>query len=157
GKTFDSQKGKKLEVLHGVNLEVEGSHFFSIIGPTGCGKSTPLYIVSGLESPTSGSVRFERSKNSTGPLTTIVWQEYALMPWRSVVDNVTYGLELQHRSSKERLEIANKYIKLVGIQGFEKHYPHQISGGMKQRVAIARALASEPEFLHMDEAFVAVD
>ncbi len=153
----DSRTHSQVVALNDIDLQVKDLEFLSILGPTGCGKSTLLYIVSGLEIPTSGTVRFLGEKKSTGPLTAVVWQEYALIPWRTVIHNVAFGLELQGLPKDERLKMAKEFTSLVGVAGFEKHYPHQLSGGMKQRVGLARAFASDPEILLMDEPFASVD
>ncbi|MCX9073217.1 MAG: ABC transporter ATP-binding protein [Candidatus Methanoperedens sp.] len=128
------------------------------MGPSGCGKSTFLEIVAGLIKPTSGSV-FIDGRQIKGPDRNrgIVFQGYALFPWRSVIGNIAYGLEEKGVPVKEREKICRKYISLVGLSGFENHYPFQLSGGMKQRVAIARALAYDPDILLMDEPFASLD
>ena len=128
------------------------------MGPSGCGKSTFLEIVAGLIKPTSGSV-FIDGRQIKGPDRNrgIVFQGYALFPWRSVIGNIAYGLEEKGVPVKEREKICRKYILLVGLSGFENHYPFQLSGGMKQRVAIARALAYDPDILLMDEPFASLD
>jgi len=128
------------------------------VGPSGCGKSTFLEIVAGLIKPTSGSV-FIDGRQIKGPDRNrgIVFQGYALFPWRSVIGNIAYGLEEKGVPVKEREKICRKYISLVGLSGFENHYPFQLSGGMKQRVAIARALAYDPDILLMDEPFASLD
>lgn len=151
-------KGQRSIALAGINLQIKDGEFFAIIGPSGCGKSTFLEIVAGLIKPTSGSIYID-DKMITGPDHNrgIVFQGYALFPWRTVMGNVAYGLEEKGVLQPERDEICIKYISLVGLLGFEKHYPHELSGGMKQRVAIARALAYDPDILLMDEPFAALD
>lgn len=128
------------------------------MGPSGCGKSTFLEIVAGLIKPTSGSV-FIDGRQIKGPDRNrgIVFQGYALFPWRTVIGNIAYGLEEKGVPVKEREKICRKYISLVGLSGFDNHYPFQLSGGMKQRVAIARALAYDPDILLMDEPFASLD
>ncbi|MCL4436796.1 MAG: ABC transporter ATP-binding protein [Thaumarchaeota archaeon] len=148
----------ELLALGGVNLCVENGEFLAILGPSGCGKSTFLDIVGGLSKPTEGSILID-GKPLKGPGLDrgIVFQQYALFPWRTALGNVEFGLESQHAAKNGRIEIAKKYLSLVGLSGFEDHYPYQLSGGMKQRVAIARALAYNPDILLMDEPFGALD
>ncbi len=147
-----------VEALGGINLEVKCGEFLAIVGPSGCGKSTFLEIASGLIKPTSGSIYID-GKEINGPAHDrgIVFQGYALFPWRTVLENIAYGLEEKGVPRKMRDEICRRYISLVGLLGFEDHYPYQLSGGMKQRVAIARALAYNPDILLMDEPFAALD
>ncbi len=147
-----------MEALGGINLDIRKGEFFAIVGPSGCGKSTFLEIVAGLMKPTSGSVYIDGKKINGPDLDRgIVFQGYALFPWRTVIGNVAYGLEEKGVPAQERKEICREYITLVGLSGFENHYPYQLSGGMKQRVAIARALAYNPDILLMDEPFAALD
>jgi NitT/TauT family transport system ATP-binding protein len=145
-------------VLTDVNLEVEQGQFVSIVGPSGCGKSTLLNIIGGLIKSTNGSILVD-SKEIHGPGKDrgMVFQGYALLPWRTVLSNVELGLEINRVSKKERVELARKFINMVGLSEYEKYYPGQLSGGMKQRVAIARALAYNPKVLLMDEPFSALD
>ncbi|HEY9247076.1 MAG TPA: ABC transporter ATP-binding protein [Candidatus Methanoperedens sp.] len=145
----------KSVALGGVNLDIREGEFFAIVGPSGCGKSTFLEIVAGLIRPTSGNIFIDGLQNAGN--CGIVFQGYALFPWRTVMGNVAYGLEEKGIARHEREEICKKYISLVGLSGFENHYPHELSGGMKQRVAIARALAYDPDILLMDEPFAALD
>lgn len=153
-------KGKRgiYTALDGINLKIRNGEFFAIVGPSGCGKSTFLEIIAGLIKPTSGSI-YIYDELITGPDHNrgIVFQGYALFPWRTVMGNVAYGLEEKGVQQPERDKICSNYISLVGLSGFEKHYPHELSGGMKQRVAIARALAYDPDILLMDEPFAALD
>lgn len=144
--------------LNEVNIDIKKGEFMALVGPSGCGKSTFLDIVSGLLSPTSGSVYID-GKAIKGPALDrgIVFQGYALFPWRTAIENVEFGLETQKLPKNEREEIAKKYLALVGLSGFENHYPYELSGGMKQRVAIARVLAYNPDILLMDEPFGALD
>jgi NitT/TauT family transport system ATP-binding protein len=155
-KFYDAQE--RLHALHEISFGVERGEFVSIVGPSGCGKSTLLKIMAGLDSPSSGEVRFQGGA-IRGPHSKIsmVFQAFGLFPWRTVLDNVAYGLEMQKMPKKERTEIANQYLDVVGLEGYEHMYPKQLSGGMKQRVGIARALAVEPEVVLMDEAFSAID
>ena len=144
--------------LQGVSLEVKKGEFVAIVGPSGCGKSTFLDMIAGLAYPSSGEI-FIDDKLITGPALDrgIVLQGYALFPWRTVRENVEFGLEIKRVPKGERKDISRTFIELVGLTGFEERYPHELSGGMKQRVAIARALAYDPEVLLMDEPFAAVD
>ncbi|WP_446899739.1 ABC transporter ATP-binding protein [Clostridium sp. LBM24168] len=141
-----------------INLDVHAGEFITIVGPSGCGKSTFLDILAGLSKPTSGELYID-GKLVNGPALDrgIVLQGYALFPWRNVRKNIEYGLELKKIPKKNRREISQKYIDLVGLNGFEDSYIHELSGGMRQRVAIARSLAYDPEVLLMDEPFAAVD
>lgn len=157
-KDFDAKDGTKVAALSGVSLSVNDGEFVSIVGPSGCGKSTLLYIVGGFIPPTSGDVLVngvpvERPGRDRG----IVFQEYALFPWRTVLENITYGLEEMGLSKTEGTARATRLVQLMGLTGFEKKYPRELSGGMKQRVAIARTLAYDPEVLLMDEPFAALD
>ncbi|NJD53310.1 MAG: ABC transporter ATP-binding protein [Candidatus Methanoperedens sp.] len=158
-KDFPNKSGRAMSVaLGGINLEISDGEFFAIVGPSGCGKSTFLEIVAGLIKPTSGSIYIDGVR-ITGPDHNrgIVFQGYALFPWRTVMGNVAYGLEEKGVQVSEIRKICMDYICLVGLSGFENHYPHELSGGMKQRVAIARALAYDPDILLMDEPFAALD
>ena len=158
-KEFPNKSGRAMSVaLGGINLEVRDGEFFAIVGPSGCGKSTFLEIVAGLIRPTSGSIYIDGVRIS-GPDHNrgIVFQGYALFPWRTVMGNVAYGLEEKGVQGSEIEKICMDHISLVGLSGFENHYPHELSGGMKQRVAIARALAYDPDILLMDEPFAALD
>ncbi len=131
----------------------------TIVGPSGCGKSTMLLAVDGLIQPSKGAVFISgRLVTGPGPDRALVFQEFALLPWRSVESNVMLGLQLQKKHSAAQVrDIAKEYIQMVGLQGFERHHPHQLSGGMRQRVGLARALAVNPEILLMDEPFAALD
>lgn len=156
-KTFSTEEGE-MTALDGINLEVKPAEFLCIIGPSGCGKTTLLRMVAGLEHPTSGKIILDgKEVKCASPDRGMVFQEFSLFPWRTVLKNVEFGLEIEGMKEKERREIAEKYIALVGLEGFENHYPYELSGGMKQRVAIARALATEPSILLMDEPFGSVD
>ncbi len=155
----DKTSGKAgIQALGGINLDIKEGEFLAIVGPSGCGKSTFLEIVAGLIKATSGSIYIDGAPID-GPDHNrgIVFQGYALFPWRTVLGNVAYGLEEKGVPEKEREEICGQYISLVGLSGFENRYPYELSGGMKQRVAIARALAYNPDILLMDEPFAALD
>jgi NitT/TauT family transport system ATP-binding protein len=147
-----------LTALSDVNLCVRKGELFSVVGPSGCGKSTFLYILAGLRKKSGGSARIN-GKEIVGPASDrgIIMQAYALFPWRTIVRNVEFGLEVKNVAKAERREIAEHFIELVGLRGYENRYPYELSGGMKQRIAIARALAYDPEVLLMDEPFAAVD
>jgi NitT/TauT family transport system ATP-binding protein len=144
--------------IENLNLTVKKGEFVTIVGPSGCGKSTFLDILAGLSEPTTGDVYIDGRK-VTGPGLDrgIVLQGYALFPWRTVRQNIEYGLEIKKIKRVARKEISDHFIDLVDLKGFENSYPYELSGGMKQRVAIARALAYDPEVLLMDEPFAAVD
>jgi NitT/TauT family transport system ATP-binding protein len=154
-KSFSTSAGK---VLDDFNLSVKPREFVSLIGPSGCGKTTALRIVAGLLTPTSGDVTVD-GKRSMGPTRdkAIVFQHFNLFPWRTAVDNVAYGLEMQGVSKSERTRIAMEYLNLVGLAQSAKQYPAELSGGMRQRIGIARALAINPKLLLADEPFGALD
>ncbi len=150
--------GRDFPVLKGINLSIREGEFVSILGPTGCGKSVTLQIVAGLIDQTTGSVVLDgKEEHGPGPHKGMVFQEYALLPWRSVVENVEIGLELKGLGKKERRKIAREQLATVGLEGTENQEVHEISVGMRQRVAIARALANHPKILLMDEPFEALD
>jgi len=142
-----------------ISLTVGDGEFVALLGPSGCGKSSLLRIVAQLLHPTAGSVEISSSAGSDDgrPKTALVFQEYALFPWRTVLDNVAFPLEMRAMQRREALTRAADVLKRVGLQSFARAYPHQLSGGMRQRVGIARALAAEPEVLLMDEPFGALD
>jgi len=156
-KTFNSEEGA-IKALEDINLEVKPNEFLCMIGPSGCGKTTLLRMIAGLDYPSSGEIILD-SKEVKGPSPDrgMVFQEFSLFPWRTVIKNITFGLEIQGIDEEERYRIANKYLDIVSLKGFENRYPYELSGGMKQRVAIARALATEPAILLMDEPFGSVD
>ncbi len=155
-KTYETN-GNPILVLDKINFNVEDNDFICIVGPSGCGKSTLLRIIVGLEKPTSGEVLFEGKVIATdNPGVAMVFQNFALFPWLTVQENIELVLE-SIKPEKERKEIACKYIKAVGLDGFENVYPRELSGGMKQRVGFARALAVEPVLLCMDEPFSSLD
>lgn len=156
GKTFAARQGM-LEVLQDVNLEVGEGEFCCLVGPSGCGKSTLLRILSGLIQPTQGTALIQPREERNGPACAMVFQEHALFPWKTVLRNVAFGLQMQGIARPTREMIAREVILKVGLERFEGYYPHQLSGGMKQRVGIARALAANPEVLLMDEPLGALD
>ncbi len=155
-KFYDAQE--RLHALHEVSFGIEQGEFVCIVGPSGCGKSTLLKIIAGLDTPSSGEVRFQGGP-VRGPhhKISMVFQAFGLFPWRTVLENVEYGLEMRKTPKEERRALSRQYLEMVGLDGYEHMYPKQISGGMKQRVGIARALAVEPEVVLMDEAFSAID
>ncbi len=156
-KEFTNQRGKSLSVLEDINLTVREEEFVALVGPSGCGKSTLLNITAGLLEPTSGSVQFTQVAPGHVPRHSIVFQETGLFPWRNVVDNIAFGLECLGMERQALAERVRHFVELVGLRGFERSFPHQLSGGMRQRVGIARALAIEPDLLLMDEPFSALD
>jgi NitT/TauT family transport system ATP-binding protein len=150
--------GKQMEALRDINLGIEENEFVCFIGPSGCGKTTLLRIVAGLEEPTSGTITLDGDPiKGPSPERGMVFQEYSLFPWRTVLANITFGLELRGVPLNERETRSRQYLKMVGLENFETRYPHELSGGMKQRVAIARALVNNPRALLMDEPFGALD
>src|ERR1700742_428273 len=155
--TFESD-GLVTEAIGSVSGVVEDGRFVTVIGPSGCGKSTLLDLIGGLLKPTSGTISVA-GEPVTGPRrdTATVFQEDSTLHWRTVTENVGFGLEVARVPKRERLERSAAMIRLVGLEGFERHRPRQLSGGMKQRVAIARALVAEPRILLMDEPFGALD
>ena len=156
-KTFPKEDGEMV-AIDNFNLDVEEGEFVCILGPSGCGKTTLLRMIAGLESPTSGELLMNGNPISKpGSDRGMVFQEFALFPWRTVRKNIEFGLEVKKIPPKERAEISKRFIDLVGLNGFENYHPYQLSGGMKQRVGIARALANEPMILLMDEPFGALD
>jgi NitT/TauT family transport system ATP-binding protein len=156
---YQPRTGGRLLALENVNLAVEEGEFVTIVGPSGCGKTTFINIADGLLKPTGGKVLLD-GKEVTGPGMdrAMVFQDACLLPWRTVLKNVMFGLECRGlgNGSTER-DRALKFIKLVGLAGFEDHYPHELSGGMQQRCNLARALTVDPEVLIMDEPFAALD
>ena len=156
-KIYDGRKGRMV-ALNGVDLDIMENEFICVVGPSGCGKSTLLNIIAGLLEPTSGAVYVDGKKvEGTGTERGVVFQQYALFPWLTVLKNVMFGLKLKGMKDDEAREVAMKYIKMVQLEDFVDAYPKELSGGMKQRVAIARAYAVQPEVLLMDEPFGALD
>jgi NitT/TauT family transport system ATP-binding protein len=156
-KTYGDRAGQPVRALDGVDLTVESEEFVAVLGPSGCGKSTLLNMIAGLLTPTAGAIWLDGDAAASGALTAMVFQEFALFPWRTVQGNVEFGLEELGVPAAERARRAGRFIGLAGLAGFEAKYPHQLSGGMRQRVGIARALAVEPAVLLMDEPFSALD
>lgn len=157
-KVHFSIKGEPLLALLDVTLQVEKNEFFSIVGPSGCGKTTLLNLLAGFEKPTRGELRVGGALiTEPGWERAVVFQEYALFPWYTVVENVRYGLQRKGLPDAEQRRLVDHYIGLVGLRGFESRYPRELSGGMRQRVSIARALAVNPSILLMDEPFASLD
>lgn len=157
-KRFVTPAGTAMTALTDVDLSVEPGQFCAIVGPTGCGKSTTLTLVAGLELPTGGVVRVngdEVSGITKGA--SFVFQTDALMPWKSVVANVALGPTVNGKPRQAAFDLARDWLRLVGLSGFEDHYPHQLSGGMRKRASLAAALINEPSILLMDEPFSALD
>ena len=151
-------EGKEMVTLKDIDLDIDESEFVCLIGPSGCGKTTLLRIIAGLEEATKGTVYLDGMPiGGPGPERGMVFQEYSLFPWRTVIDNIAFSLELKGVPLAERLAQGRQYLKMVGLERFDSRYPHELSGGMKQRVAIARALVNHPRALLMDEPFGALD
>ncbi|MEU7875503.1 ABC transporter ATP-binding protein [Dactylosporangium sp. NPDC049140] len=157
-KTFPARNSAALTALDNISLEIAAGEFLALVGPSGCGKSTLLDLIAGLTSPTSGELTIG-GRTVTGPGLDrgVVFQQYALFPWRTAQANVEFGLEVKGTPRRRRAERAREMLALVGLTAFADRYPHELSGGMRQRVAIARSLAYEPEVLLMDEPYAALD
>ncbi|OXM85917.1 ABC transporter ATP-binding protein [Paenibacillus rigui] len=157
-KTFHQRKGGAFTAIDNVSLTIQQGEFVSLLGPSGCGKSTLLNLVAGLEQAQQGTITVHgKPCSKPGPDRVVVFQEHALFPWLTVLDNVAFGLKQKGLGKKEREELAMEQIRSVHLSKFADRYPHELSGGMKQRAAIARALAMDPEILLMDEPFAALD
>ncbi|MDR7318852.1 ABC transporter ATP-binding protein [Brevibacillus nitrificans] len=155
---YNEGEPNQVHALNNVSAKVYPGEFISIIGPSGCGKSTLLHTLDGLNRPSAGKIYIDGVEvNGPGGDRAMVFQDFALMPWHTVFDNIAFGLRLERKSKSEIQEKVMHYIRMVGLDGFESKYPHQLSGGMKQRVGIARAFAVEPKILLMDEPFSAID
>jgi NitT/TauT family transport system ATP-binding protein len=153
-----SKRFKDKLVLEDINIDIMDGEFVCVVGPSGCGKTTLLRIIAGLEEASEGNILLDgREINGTSPDRGMIFQDYSLFPWKTVRKNVSFGLEIDGMPREEINRKVEKYIKMVGLSGFEEHYPKEISGGMKQRVAIARALAKDPFVLLMDEPFGSLD
>ena len=156
-KTYRDRNGHEVPALQDIGLTAEPEEFLAILGPSGCGKSTLLGIMAGLLPASSGGVFFEGRREPGQPLTASVFQEFALFPWRTVQANVEFGLEELGVPAEDRARRARRHLDTMGLVGFERKFPHQLSGGMRQRVGIARALCVNPAVLLMDEPFSALD
>ena len=155
-----ARTGERVPALEAITLDVAAGEFLILLGPSGCGKSTLLQIIAGLEAPSAGEIRFPSTadgRTGSGKLTSMVFQDYALFPWRTVLGNVVFGPEVNGMPRRERDARAQRLIELVNLKGAEHRYPHELSGGMRQRVALARALANDPQILLFDEPLAALD
>jgi NitT/TauT family transport system ATP-binding protein len=159
GREFPAVRGgKPVRALTPVSLDVGDNDFITILGPSGCGKSTLLRIVAGLDRPSEGRVLLDdRPVVGPGADRGMVFQSYTLFPWLTIEDNVAFGLREKGLARDKRREIARQWCRRIGLEGFERHYPKQLSGGMQQRTAIARALANDPKIMLLDEPFGALD
>ena len=156
-KKFATRKGE-VTALDDVNLEIHDGQFVCLLGPSGCGKTTLLRMIGGLDVPTSGTITIDgKVVDGPSPKMTMVFQEYSLYPWRTVAENVGFGLEMNGVQPEERRAEVMKELKLVGLENFADSYPYELSGGMRQRAAVARALATDPVVMLMDEPFGALD
>ncbi|MCE1162617.1 MAG: ABC transporter ATP-binding protein [Thiomonas sp.] len=155
---FLSPDGKATVALQDFSMTVQRGEFCAIVGPTGCGKSTTLSLITGLLQPTTGKVRvMGEAVQGIDPRIGFVFQSDAVFPWRTVLDNVAAGPMFRGQSKAQARELAEQWLRRVGLAGFEKHYPHQLSGGMRKRVALAQTFINKPEILLMDEPFGALD
>ena len=156
--SFAKDDGSRLVVLDNISLEVNDKEFVCILGSSGCGKTTLLRMIAGLDTAESGSIVLDGEEmKGTNPKVGMVFQEYSLFPWRTVIDNIAFGLEMQGMKKEERFRVAEQYLGLVNLTQFRDSFPSELSGGMRQRVAVARALALDPVLLLMDEPFGALD
>ncbi len=155
---FDPYQGTHVEAVRDISLEVREGEFVSIVGPSGCGKSTVLNLIAGFIAPTAGDILVDdRPVRGPGPDRGVVFQSFALFPWKTVLENVAFGPKMRGIGKTEREAIAREFLALAGLSHAADRYPNELSGGMQQRVGIARALANEPDVLLMDEPFASVD
>ncbi len=152
----DPRALREVCALQEISLVVEDREFLVLVGPSGCGKTTLIRLIAGFGRPTKGRIRIDRTSNDQ-PATSMVWQENALFPWRSVRKNILFGLEIRGVPPLVQKETFDRLIDMVHLRGFEDRYPHELSGGMRQRVNLARAIANDPEILLMDEPFASLD
>jgi len=157
-KQFTKNGNDIVDSLGDINVTIQDGEFICILGPSGCGKTTLLRIVAGLENPTSGKVLIDETViDRPNPKLGMIFQDYSLYPWRTVNENIVFGLELRGIPKEEMVDVSQKYLELAGLSGFGTSYPYELSGGMRQRVAVVRALAVDPSVLLMDEPFGALD
>ena len=157
-KVWESERGLSVEALRAIDLDIASGEFIAILGPSGSGKSTLLELIAGLEPASAGSILLHgQPVREPNPDLVMVFQEHSLFPWLNVEDNVVFGLKMKKENLNERWRRGREVLERVKLVKFAKHYPHQLSGGMKQRVAIARALVGSPEFILMDEPFASLD
>jgi NitT/TauT family transport system ATP-binding protein len=153
-----ARTGEHVQALSGIDFQVRRGEFLTVVGPSGCGKSTLLSLIAGFASPTEGRVLFDgQPVNGPGPERGVMFQDYALFPWRTVGANIEFGPSMRGVDAQARHEQARRLVDLVGLSGFEHRYPHELSGGMRQRCALARMLANDPRMWLMDEPLAAVD
>lgn len=156
--SFPRDDGSRLVVLENLSLDVKDKEFVCILGSSGCGKTTLLRMIAGLDTAESGTIVLDGEEiKGPNPKVGMVFQEYSLFPWRTVIDNIAFGLEMRGVPKEERYKVAEKYLELVNLAQFHDSFPSELSGGMRQRVAVARALALDPVLLLMDEPFGALD
>ncbi len=159
-KTFEpsERSSGETEALREIDFEMREGEILCLLGPSGCGKTTVLNIIAGFQKPSRGEVLVNgRSVDKPGPDRGVIFQEHGLFPWRTALQNIIFGPQMMGRRLSESLALADQYINLIGLSGFQNHYPHELSGGMQQRVAIARVLVNQPEILLMDEPFGKLD
>ncbi len=155
---FNPNTWQRVRALDGCTLSVPEGEFLCLVGPSGCGKSTLLYLLAGLIRPTAGRIQVDgRDVVRPGRDRGMVFQEFAILPWRTVEGNIGHGLEIAQVPRRTKEETVRRYVALMGLSGFEQKYPHELSGGMRQRVAVARTLAADPEVVLMDEPFASLD
>lgn len=154
----DRRRGTKTVALHDISVDIEDSEFLCLLGPSGCGKSTVLNLIAGFEEPTQGDVLIDgKPVEKPGPDRGMIFQTAELFPWLTVMENITFGPRLAHADKEVYIPAAERYMRLMGLTGFERHYPYELSGGMRQRVALARVWITEPSLFLMDEPFGALD